>query len=519
MRKIGLLSVLTIVGMLSFSAVALAATDAPLTTDPASQGFATNGTGVGTTGTIGEDGTAFTGQSYRMDTTTDGALTNGVKTGGNGGTSYDSPVPSSESMKYDSPNNAKIHSSYSKTSDACASCHTIHTSVNQGALLQWENPQTACWACHDGTVAATYDVINGTHNDKTTGAVQVSSAGLFGNGDGTEPGLSNHGMSPKESAFVTTAAAPGGAEGAIKDKNGDWNTEFTCVACHDPHGTLGNARILNPNVNGYADMKRAEMAKTGGETLTTADQLTYQATAGMWMGGHGFDATVTVDGIAPAAGTYTVDSFNGRIKFATAQASAAVVKATYSPGLVVKMDVAGKLTSNETVKYQSGLNQFCGACHTDYNNVGKTGSGTTGVGGAYNVLLGEYSKAYRHSVGFTRTADSADKTFTNTQSLDALYPGLKFDTSNPKVPGTVAVTVDCLTCHYAHGTSDKFIQDSLVNQGQIAAFGGVDAVNATGDKILQTYDTSRTTALKRLPNMGVCQACHNKTGATPVNPG
>ena len=126
-------------------------------------------------------------------------------------TGYDSPANANEPIHFDSTNNQKIHSSYSKTSDACASCHTVHNSVDssQGALLQWEDPQTACWACHDGTVASTYDVVTGTHNDKngtldTSGNIvkQVNSAGLFGLGTGTaaEAGLSNHGMSPKEPA-------------------------------------------------------------------------------------------------------------------------------------------------------------------------------------------------------------------------------------------------------------------------------------------------------------------------------
>lgn len=554
MRKFGLLAALTIVGMLSFTAVAMAApTPDPVTTNPASQGSTNNGTGVNTQGMVGPDGTTFSGQSYRM--TPDSSFT-----GGNGGTGFDSP--SNASIKYDSPSNAKIHSSYSKTSDACASCHTIHNSVNQGALLQWEDPQTACWACHDGTVTSTYNVITGTHTT-TSGAILVNSAGLFGVGDGTESGLSNHGMSPKEPAFVTTAAAPGGAEQGVKDKNGDWTTEFTCVACHDPHGSNGNARILNPNVNGYADRARAQMATAdaNGETLTnpSSDLKTYQAKSGFWMSGHGFDPVVTVNNAKPSATqTYKVDYLNGKIVFDAALGSADVVKVLYSPGLSVKMDVQGKLTANETVKYQSGINQFCGACHTDYNNVNKVPvwlttdgkdtsiSGNNGIlvtpktqaknadgtlkfktGGAYAEALGEYRTAYRHSVGFTRTFDPNDKTFSNASSLDALYPGLKFDTSNPKAPGTIAPTVDCLTCHYAHGTSDDFITKSLSLQGQLGAFAissttyptGYDAsgnpMNAYGDKAIQTYDSSRTTALKRIPNMGVCQACHNKTGTTP----
>lgn len=564
MRKIGLLATLTVVGMLSFASVAMAADGTP--TDPAVQGSANNGTGYNTLGKTTTDLNGntvdFSGQSYRMDTFGNAGPAGSPQTGGTNGTGFTSPVPTSADIKYDSSTNLKIHSSYSKTSDACASCHTIHNSVNSGALLQWEDPQTACWACHDGTVAATYNVVTGTHTDGT--ATQVNSAGLFGIGN--EAGLSNHGMSVKEPAFVTTAAAPGGAETALStvqktnkdgslmfdaaglpvyeentDKNGNWNTEFSCIACHDPHGTFGNARILNPNVNDIAFENQVK-----GETLTVVTAGTvYQTKKPLVYNSHELPFTLydsslvgaldpsKTDGTKLTTGIvnsqlYTLDSMTGTVtlKYTTT----GTLTADYFAGLQVKMDVQGKLTTAETVKYQSGINQFCGACHTDYNNVNKVPvwkttdnldtsiKGNNGIstgiqatnadgtlkfttGGAYKQALGEYRVAYRHSVGFTRTTSLSDLAFTDANSLDALYPGLKFDTSNPKAPTVVAPTVDCLTCHFAHGTSDQFITDSLTSLGQIGAF-------PAGS--IKTVDASRTTALKRLPNMGVCQACHNK---------
>lgn len=541
MRKFGLLATLTLALSLAFASTAFAAPTAdPGSTDPAAQAFTTNGTGVGTEGEPG-----FSGQDYRMTPDADGFDK------GNAGTGFDSPANLEEPIKYDSPNNKVIHSAYSKTSDACASCHAIHTAVSN-MLLQWEDPQTACWACHDGTVAATYDVVNGTHSGV------MSSGGLFGLGtEAATAGLSNHGMSPKETAFVTTAAAPGGSENATTgvdtwgqdvanvDKNGNWNTEFVCIACHDPHGTYGNARILNPDVNGIASKTLADLTTAKGAATTTTDNLTYTTATKNWMNGRNQEPVVYVDGTKVTTG-YSVTSYkDATIKFDTAQTG--VVKIAYKPALVVNMTVANKLTNTETVKYQNGINEFCGACHTDYNNVNKVpvwkttdglDTATSGnnkiivkdvdgkpvqatnadgslkfkSGGAYNEMLGDYRQAYRHSVGFGRTNNSADPTFADPNSLNASYKGLKFDTSNPQ--GNAAnktATVDCLTCHYAHGTSDAFIETSL-NQLGITDFNGI---NAAGDTILQTYDTSRTTALKRLPNMGVCQVCHNKTGVAP----
>ena len=476
MRKIGILAVLTLGCMLAFSTVAAAAT-----------------TSVGPT-------------------------TNPPTVTGTNGTSY--LAPTTPVMKYDSPTNAKIHSAYSKTSDACASCHAVHTAVsNDGSLLQFADAQVACWACHDGTVAATYNVVTGTHDSTVP-----SSGGKFalaGTTNLTDPGFSNHGMAPGLAPAITTASAPGGAGGSAAataglDKNGAWNTTFECAACHDPHGTFGNARLLNPNVNGYSTTQYNVMLAATGKALTSTDQINYTTSVPFFDGYPYYKTTkVYVNGAIVTSG-FKLDGANSKIIFTPALLSTDTVKAAYYPGLIVKMDIAAKLTPTEQVKHQTGMNQFCGACHTDYNNVGKTVSynadgsikATGQTGGAYKTALGEYQVAYRHSVGFGRTPAAADPLFTDANSLDASYPGLVFEKSNWKTAGTLLPTVNCITCHYAHGTDDAFITSNLAKQlGTVNVFNGN---NATGSPIIQTYDTTRSGALKRLPNMGVCQGCHNK---------
>lgn len=53
-------------------------------------------------------------------------------------------------------------------------------------------------------------------------------------------------------------------------------------------------------------------------------------------------------------------------------------------------------------------------------------------------------------------------------------------------PTSTTGRITCLTCHYAHGTTDAFIGDG------------------------QTYDDTRSTALKRQVNMALCETCHQK---------
>ncbi|GAV25924.1 doubled CXXCH domain protein, partial [Carboxydothermus islandicus] len=58
------------------------------------------------------------------------------------------------------PAQYRIHSNYSKNTDACAACHATHTAVG-GSLLQWGSVYDTCMACHDGTISTTYDVERG----------------------------------------------------------------------------------------------------------------------------------------------------------------------------------------------------------------------------------------------------------------------------------------------------------------------------------------------------------------------
>lgn len=376
-----------------------------------------------------------------------------LATGGTNGTGYVSPtVPE---IMNDSPTNPVIHSNYSANTDACASCHSTHTAVG-AALLQWADTSTACMACHDGTVTTTYNVQEGeiVAGVKTFG-------GLFGNGG--EVGLSNHNISGSQ----TTSAAMGGSENAAtKDAYGDWSTTFDCAACHTPHGQGGNDRILQADPNGIAMQN-----KVVGETLTLQSGTTYKAAKADWIAGYPYSAEtkIFVGGVQQTTG-FTIDYRNGTVTFSSAPGG--TVTADYVPGIQVEITVTNKLTSTEQVAYVSGMNQFCGACHTDYNTA-KTELIVDGKTIAGQTLSGVYRKAYRHGVGMLWN-DA-------THGTSVLSDGkLKFES----ISGSSG-TVTCLTCHYAHGTDDDFA-------------GGT------------TYDTSRSTALKRQPNMAVCESCHQK---------
>jgi predicted CXXCH cytochrome family protein len=345
-----------------------------------------------------------------------------------------------------------IHSNYQRNTDACASCHATHTGVG-AALLQWATVTETCNACHDGTIAQTYDVMNGII--AATG--KRTFGGLFNEAaaEGTNS-LSRHSV-----GTVNIGAAPGGAgASATTDANGSaWANQFECTSCHTPHGQGANFRILTPDVNGLA-----LLGKKVGQALTTTDNLVFTSPDTNWIAGYPYSKStkIYVDGVAASSTTYTIDYKAGKVTFKAAQTGA--VTADYVPAIKVSATVTDKLTAAETVVYGSGFNKFCGACHTDYN--------TTGITGAGKNLNGVYHEAYRHAVGFAYSSGQK--------------PGLKLGTGNE---------VSCMTCHVAHGTDQGWWTDWKTTSGW--------AGDVTGEN-------AGSSALKRLPNMSTCEACHSK---------
>ena len=374
--------------------------------------------------------------------------------------------PSPPVVKYDSATSQTIHSSYSNNTDACASCHTTHKAVGTN-LLKWTDVTSCCIACHDGTMTSTYNVKGGTIGNTAA----KTSGGMFGV-TMTEPGLSYHNYND----ITTTSAAPGGTQNnATRDNYGVWNTTFNCTACHEPHGLGGNSRILSPDPNGVA-LKD----KVVGETLTAiTPNVKYSSAKQNWLEGYIYTSVTNIyvgaTGTTPVSTGYTINYITGEVTFSPALTGLNIVKADYVPGLIVKMQVTNKLAVNESVTYTSGMNKFCGACHPDYETSSQ--GATSG-----HTLTGVYRSAYRHGVGMVWND--------NNRGTKVIEEGtLKFEGAS----GTTG-TIICLTCHFAHGTDDDFINNGVTTD---TAPDPVDGLR-------------RSTALKRQVNMSLCQTCHQK---------
>ena len=378
------------------------------------------------------------------------------------------------------PASYRIHSNYAKNTDACASCHSTHTAVG-ASLLQWYSAYETCMACHDGTVTTTYDVATGT-----IGALG-SKAAMGGAFNGTGGSASNHNVT----GAMSIAAAPGGStvENIVTlggESKKQWTPEFGCESCHTPHGMGGNARILHPDPNFAATAAKPDLgyAVVSGHVYALTD--TTYTKALYILKEYPYNVSIEdADGVVAAAYITNVNGYSEVI-------GGVATKVYGTAALTVRMNIENYLVGNaalpadeEKVAHVSGMNAFCGTCHTDYNTDGWTNSlyatPQTTSSGAYET--GTYSKAHRHQVG------NAVNVVFGTKLAGAAMPS-----ENGKL--------ECLTCHVAHGVSADFWEASL----------SASTGEYKDDHTATTYvELAGSSALKRQPNMGVCETCHDKS--------
>ena len=129
----------------------------------------------------------------------------------------------------------KTHGSYQNNTNSCASCHQTHTGATAKLLFKSSDYDT-CIACHDGTM--------GNYNVFETDPLKNIGSGTFG---GTTMGNMSVHLSD---GTVTIGAAPG----AATSLGGNWSSDFSCVACHDPHGSYSD-RLLANDPNGMGEVE------------------------------------------------------------------------------------------------------------------------------------------------------------------------------------------------------------------------------------------------------------------------
>lgn len=140
-------------------------------------------------------------------------------------------------------------------------------------------------------------------------------------------------------------------------------------------------------------------------------------------------------------------------------------------GQITKWTGSQQAITNPKSDYDlTGITWFCAGCHTDYYADKFEDPENTGA-----ALEGRYTTAYRHTI--------------NRGALGSDPASQQFVWESGYSHGNPGDTLTCLSCHYAHGTSQQIMR------------------NADDTKALAA-DVNPSSALKRYVNMAVCWKCH-----------
>lgn len=395
--------------------------------------------------------------------------------------------------------NFAIHGNYVQDTDACAGCHRAHTSIS---TITWqdanENDHSAllvssatemyefCYACHDATG-------QGADTNVQEGIYEGSLYGTNGatlNGGGTEfmprydEGLGINVMTPVTSTHAfdgSSWGAYGGGyfggspypDGQILGEQAGESVQIKmdCASCHDPHGSP-NYRILKTKVNGN--------------------------TVGQYVG-SGTDPDP--DGYVSSVETGWPA---GGFRLHTAYPD-------YKPDYTTPRYAKGYDMLTGTENPEKGMSGWCSGCHQTYlrpvETFTKASDGTTYAASAsvYNAGDGGGLRLrHRHPMNVElSTYEGPDAS--SMIVTDTVVPlAHSLEESATSRPQTKSDWIECLTCHRAHGTVAQM--EGFAADGTLP----VDTDGVARNQFPAVNDGGDPSALLRLDNRGVCEACHNK---------
>lgn len=375
--------------------------------------------------------------------------------------------------------NFAIHGNYVADTDACAGCHRAHTSISSvtwsdgegwqhDALLTSSATQLwqFCYACHDSaSQGADTNVQDGLYEGTSYGSTgAVLNGGGFGAPTDPGPWTSTHmywgaGWGAYGGGYAGQGSST--ADGQDPNANNAGETapiKMDCASCHDPHGSA-NYRILKAQVFGNP---------VGGYNGTGTDP--------------------DPDGFVSSTETGWPDQ-----GFRLHQAYP-----DYQPNYTTPMYAKGYNMAAGTTNPAKGMSGWCAGCHATYN--GQAGSEDS----TYNAGDGGGLKMrHRHPINVPLSnyaGPDADSMVVDKLPL-AHDLGEKGATADMTAANAKSDWIECLTCHRAHGTS--VTMTGWANQ--LAADPNDDVAD-----FVSRSGSGDPSALLRMNNRGVCEACHNK---------
>jgi hypothetical protein len=392
--------------------------------------------------------------------------------------------------------NAGVHGNYSMTgTDACAGCHRAHTAPSpvmwegggrtHSALLLGSYTEVSefCLTCH-GNVATGADtnVIGGvyesrlsgsSHSYGTAGAPLISgpfgiSAGLDASGKAYNRDYVGNRVTSTHDYFGATWKAWGAGQYS-RTATASWDASLPpyvgagsqqvtldCASCHDVHGS-SNYRLLKDKVWG-----------------------------GVAVGGYDGDGNPTPYVVSLEPG-FPVGGFRLHTEYGT-----------YVPNYTTPYysKAPTSTTSGGLPDTSRGISGWCVGCHTFYMGT-TTGSNQTSAT-VYNAGDG-FGTITRHRHPVNVEVGSFPGPRATVQDASNHLP-LGHDSAEGSLVNDPDDWVDCLTCHYAHGSTSVMTGFADVVDSRNPA------PNTGGGGVAPTYDS----ALLRGNNRYVCQECHNK---------
>jgi len=334
--------------------------------------------------------------------------------------------------------NGGPHGGYTATTDACAGCHRTHTSA--AANLLADAVPALCLSCHGASA---------------TGADTNVSSGIYeGAGGGF---LLGGGFDTYKGAPVTSTHS---TDGTWQRMWGSGGASGECDYCH----AAANIPI-DPSIPKTVEFQHDVDIWGSPNNMNTRVQLTCT---------NCHDAHGNVNYRILRLAQYCTD----------APPDGLGPWDSHSSMFGVNVPCAVRVASNEattdytTAQYKSGISDWCSSCHSNYRNKLDIKYPMWGppFPATFDALDGQGNVTrYRHGIDAEAVLGATKASITTLPVNDLTNNGTTADDQ-----------VNCLTCHYAHG--------STVNMAGFAA------------NVAPTNDS----ALLRMDNRGVCQDCHNK---------
>jgi predicted CXXCH cytochrome family protein len=357
------------------------------------------------------------------------------------------------------------HGGFTATTDACASCHRIHT-AQSGANNLLRVPTTElCLSCHSGTFGASTNVHDG---------VYTTSFGNMTEGTNLAPlmggGFTNALMSTNTSGVASTSVTSshtvdsvgtvwgsGSPTGTGSPAGGNYGqTGFTleCTSCHDPHGNAGYANTTpttlpaGPAVTIAGGLTNACDPTKTNTNPCTVKVASYRLLRWQPQGSNGFSAPATTSnwsgGAFPTNGAtngWTVPDTNpgnGSEWYSLTVASTTAFAGgpdDYMPG-----NDGGNVYTNATKDYRPALMSmgfFCAQCHDRYFNNGKLRNNGSGEATKRNGTSDQSARCGRPSDATLHTVAGVNQwgwildgqTSLNAAALDTA-PGTTYSTQS-----------------------------------------------------------------------------------------